>query len=132
MVQPGDVILRESTTFMTSAAVLVEHALAYIRGNVNSGIKVSDVANAVGVSRRLLELRFKECRQPPISDSIRDARFRHAERLLAETKLPIARIADSCGFPSGNSLMRAFKKRHGMTMCAFRKLNSRVGLQHTH
>jgi LacI family transcriptional regulator len=124
MIQPGDVILRESTTFTSPAAVLVEHALAYIHDNVDSGIKVGDVANAVGVSRRLLELRFKECHQPTIGDSIRNARFRHVERLLDETSLPIGRIADSCGFPSATSLMRAFKKRYGVTMRSFREAAS--------
>lgn len=123
-IQPGDVILRESTSFTSPAAVLVGHALAYIRDNVDSGINVGDVANAVGVSRRLLELRFKECRQPTISDSIKNARFLHVERLLNETRLPIGRIADSCGFPSATSLMRAFKKSYGVTMRDFRKLNS--------
>jgi len=123
--QPGEVILRESTTFTSPAAVLVEHALAYIRDNVDSGIKVRDVADAVGVSRRLLELRFGECHQFTVSDSIRNERFRHVERLLAETGMPLARIADSCGFPSATGLMRAFKKRHGMTMLCFRRLNGR-------
>ena len=123
MIPPGEVIFRESTTFMSPAAVLVEHALAYIRDNVGTNITVGDVANAVGVSRRLLELRFCECRQPTVSDLIRKERFRHTERLLAETKLPIARIADSCGFPSVNSLMRAFKKRYGVSPGQWRKAN---------
>ena len=125
MIPPGEVIFRESTTFMSPAAVLVEHALAYIRDNVDSAITVGDVAKAVGVSRRLLELRFNECRQPTISDLIRNERFRHTERLLAETKLPVARIADSCGFPSVNSLMRAFKKRYGVSPGQWRKASLR-------
>lgn len=105
------VIERDSTRVVPPAGYIVREALAYIRLNAVKGIGVEDVVRHVGVSRRLLYLRFRQMHGKSIHETILDTRLAAAKRKLSETNLPLARIAADCGFGSANRLSHAFFER---------------------
>lgn len=55
------------------------------------------------------------------SDLLHDRVIFEARKLLAETKLPVAAIADTLGFTSAAYFTRAFQTRTGKTPSAFRR-----------
>ena len=105
------VIERDSTRVVPPAGYIVREALAYIRSDAVKGIDVEDVVRHVGVSRRLLYLRFRQMNGKSIHETILDTRLAAAKRKLSETNLPLARIAADCGFGSANRLSHVFFER---------------------
>lgn len=111
---PGTVVERESTFFLKPAAILVRRALDFIRDNATKDINVSDVARRLGVSRSLLDLRFREFQHTSIAAEIRRARFAEVERKLRETDLSLVKIANLCGFPTLSNMIRSFRAHYGL------------------
>lgn len=114
------VIERDSTRVVPPAGYIVREALAYIRLNAVKGIGVEDVVHHVGVSRRLLYLRFNQMHGKSIHETILDTRLAAAKRKLSETNLPLARIAADCGFGSANRLSHVFFERFNTYPTDFR------------
>jgi len=117
----GRTHVRESSSPISQAGNLVRRALQYIDRNAHKGIDVEDVARALGISRRLLHLRFQEIQGTTPYDVIRTRRLDLVRHRLAMTHESIAEIAASCGFASENHLMHLFKREFGVTMRAFRR-----------
>ncbi len=107
---------RESTAPIAPAAQLIRRALALIDRQATRGLGVNELAHELGVSRRLLELRFSQFERRTAAEALDDRRFEELVRRLEETDEPIARIAASCGFRDLSSLTRRFRKRYGKTM----------------
>ena len=116
-------VVRESTAPVSQAGLLVRRAQQFIEKNACKGVGVDDVARHLGVSRRLLYMRFREVKDLSPFEVIRAVRLEAVCRRLRTTRETIASIAADCGFESETHLMRLFKRRFGMTMHAFRKRN---------
>ena len=116
-------IVRESTAPVSQAGLLVRRAQQFIEKNACKGIGVDDVARHVGVSRRLLYLRFREVKDLSPFEAIRTVRLEAVCRRLRTTRETIASIAADCGFESETHLMHLFKRRFGVTMQTFRTRN---------
>lgn len=52
--------------------------------------------------------------------ALREARLRHAARLLEATDLPVERVAQASGFVSPFHFHRVFRERFGMPPGAYR------------
>jgi len=85
------------------------------------GIKVEDVVKHIGVSRRLLYLRFQQINGKSIHATILDTRLELVKRKLHQTTVPLSRIAKDCGFGSANRLSHLFHERFGIYPNDFRK-----------
>ena len=118
--RPLAVVERESTTHLSARGALVDRARKFIADNAMSGISVQDVADAIKVSRRLLDLRFAESGLGSMADIIRRKRLAVVKQLLKQTTLSDSRIAVRCGFRSVGSLRNLFRRVHGMSMSAYR------------
>ena len=114
-------VRRDSTADVSLAGKLVQKAVAYIRKNALRDISVPDVANHLGCSRRLADLRFRELMGTSIGETILATRLDEAKRLLATTREPIDAIALRCGYTNPNSLKNLFKRRFGLTMRDWRR-----------
>ena len=112
---------RESTAPVSQAGFLIRRAQQFIDKNACKGIGVDDVARHLGVSRRLLYLRFREIKGIAPFEAIRDRRLEAVRHRLLTTHETIAAIAADCGFESETHLMHLFKRRFGLTMRAFRR-----------
>ncbi len=98
----------------------VVEALRYIWENATRGILVSDVVKHVGLSRRVLEVRFQRETGHSMHARILRVRLERVKAFLQETDLPMRDIAAKCGFGSENYLGKVFRKEFGMTLRQFR------------
>lgn len=125
-VSGGRIIERDSTHTTTPSSKLVEDALALIRKHAKRDINAEALALRLGVSRSLLDLRFRQATGTSIHETILTTRLNEVKRLLRETSTPIGRITGACGFTSENHVKNLFRKRFGCSMSDYRN-SSRVG-----
>ena len=117
------IVERESTRPPAPAAYLIERATAFIAENATKGIGPKDVAAHLGVSRTLLDLRFREMGSATVGELILEQRLAALSGMLRKSKGPIAQAIKECGFGSVNHAKAVFKKRFGMTMREYRRRN---------
>ena len=115
------IVERESTRPISPATHLAEAAMAFIRHNAIKGIGAADVARHLRVSRRLCDLRFRECYGDSILEAILKIRFNELKRRLVSSNIRIGKITAACGFACESHAKRAFKRRFGMSMREWRK-----------
>ena len=111
---------RESTMDFRGGGLLVSTACEYIRSYASDAPSVQDVANHCRVSRRLLELRFREINECSVREEIERTRLKKVCTLLRETKIPLGEIARRTGYASQPNLCALFRKRFGCSMRDFR------------
>ena len=121
------IVERETTRDLSGAARLVTSAEKFINANSCQGLPPSPkgltpsaLATALKVSRRYLEIRFKEVKGEGIAEAIRRRKLEEVCRLLRETDLPIGEIASRCGFPVQTHLNAVFRRIYGTTLRAYR------------
>ena len=124
------IVERESTRPPAPAAVLIERAIKFIAENATGGICPQDVADSLGISRRLLDLRFRETGNATVGRQILEKRLAALSSMLQRSKVPICRAIKNCGFGSVNYAKDVFKKRFGMTMREWRTSNFRAAVGH--
>jgi LacI family transcriptional regulator len=110
------VSIRESTLSSSPHADFVQKALDWIDANACQYIGASDVARALGVSRRILDLRFRELLRTTVHAVLRERRLEEVKRLLADTDMSIGRITEQCGFTSAGHLKNLFRRTTGVSM----------------
>lgn len=81
---------------------------------------VDSLAARVALSpSRFARLFTRETGVPPMR-GLREARLRHAARLLGSTGLTVGRVAAASGFPSPFHFNRVFRERYGVPPGAYR------------
>lgn len=123
--EPLKVVERESTAHVSTGTAVVERASRFIDDHALEGIGVDDVADAIRVSRRLLDLRFAESGLGSVAGIIRAKKLAEAKRLLKQTSLSDSRIAMRCGFKNVGTLRNLFRKTCGMSMRVYRHRGAR-------
>ena len=118
------VAIRESTPRLPLAESLVARAKEFIDKHATDGISPGDVASHLGISRPLLDLRFRETQKTSVGRLITETRLSEVARKLRETRLSIAAIQETCGFKNANALKNLFKRRYNMSMRDWRAQNS--------
>jgi LacI family transcriptional regulator len=121
-VAPKGVVTRISTDMRAVPDLGVARALRYIHQNyANPGLAVPQIAAAGGVSRRKLEIAFRKTLDHSIHDEIADVRLKQVKKLLRESTMTIATIAEETGFRRPNHLFRTFKMHTGLTPTDYRR-----------
>ena len=120
LVPPFGVIARQSTDILAVNDEEVAEALRYIRSH-DAETSVADVLEHVSVSRRSMEIRFKNAMGHSIEQELINARISHAKHLLTETSMPITQVALSSGYQSSTGFSAAFKKETGRSPREYRK-----------
>jgi len=119
---PLYVVTRQSTDIMAIEDKTVAKAVNYIRRNSRKLIQVSDVAQAVGLSRRALEQHFRKALNHSVHDEIKHTRVNQMANLLIGTNLSVSRIAKLLGYLyEFNNISRYFKQLKGMSPSDYRK-----------
>ena len=72
--------------------------MRFIRDHARESVTVEMAARAAGLSRRVLEKRFRKILNHSTLQEIRRVRTDQIARLLVETNLPVATIAETLGF----------------------------------
>ena len=122
-------VLRDSTTAPSPSRALVNRVLAFIDKNSCRRMNIDDIARHFNVSRRLLDLRFRESGGGTVQQAISVRRLEEAKRLLSSTDMPITQIVSNCGFNSPNHFKAVFRKATGLSMRAWRKDHSPATLR---
>ena len=118
---PQKIDVRESTSAVSYSGKLVQRALTLIRSGLTSGVSPEDIARRLGVSRRLLDLRFTQLQGATVSSAIRQERLALLRSMLTERPGTIEGLSISCGFRNPNSAKRMFREAFGITMKDFRR-----------
>lgn len=100
---------RPSTDFIAVEEPCVAKALRFIRDQARTGITVAQVADASGTSRGMLDRKFRKLLRRSIAEEISRARTEQIARLLQDTTIPVAEIAEAFGFSDTESFLRSFQ-----------------------
>ncbi len=121
-IMPVKSISHRSSTLTTSqSGRLVQKALVYIRRNFMRKINPASTAAYLGVSRSLLDLRFRELLGTSVSRTIDEERIRVVCDRLKSGNATLKEIARDCGYSDSFQLMHKFKQKFGITAASYRK-----------
>ncbi|HJD04923.1 MAG TPA: AraC family transcriptional regulator [Candidatus Mediterraneibacter caccogallinarum] len=114
-------IKSEAASQKETENLYVREALEYTQNNYHYGIRVSDIADYVGVSRGYLHTLFTKTLGQSPQEYLVNYRITRAQQLLEITDLPVEGVAQSCGYSDPLVFSKLFKKRTGKTPSAYRK-----------
>jgi LacI family transcriptional regulator len=112
-IPPIGIATRQSTDLVAVDDERLAQAMRFIREHAHEVISVEDIARAAGISRSLLERKFREAFGRSPWDHVTQLRLRKAEQLLTQTGLSIAEIAERSGFGTPEYFSAAFRKLTG-------------------
>ena len=115
IIPPRGVIQRASTGHEQVHDRVIATALSYLRKNYLSPIGVAEIVAAVGVSRRVLEMRFRQVLNRGIHEELTRLRIEEAKRQISNQDASITVIAEACGFSSIHYFSTAFKRETGVS-----------------
>lgn len=121
LVDPIGVTTRRSSDVIAVEDRHVAQALRFIRDNGRRPIRVGDVVSHSAIGRRALEIRFQKALNRSIRDQIQRTHLERVNQLLAETELPLEKVAELSGFNSLSYLSNVFRRETGMTLAQYRR-----------
>lgn len=124
IVEPTSVITRQSTDIYATSDSYISIILKYIHQNADKKMNVKDLTKLVPLSRRLLEVRFKQVTGQPIYSYLLNLRIERFAQKLLESDIPIVEIAMNIGFMDYKNISRQFKNIKGHTPSEYRTLYS--------
>ena len=121
LIEPLGIITRQSTDVLAIDDRQVASAVRFIREHACEGIGVDDVLRHVPLSRSVLERRFRKYLKRSPQIEIRSVQLKRVKQLLAETDLPLERIATLAGFEHPEYMSVVFKRETGQTPGQYRR-----------
>lgn len=115
------VIERDSTQDLRGGGQLVMRVDNYLRENFTQKITIDDIAKRLHVSRRLVEMRFREIRECSVLDRLTALRMAEAKHKLETTTIPVGEIATACGYGTVQAFRNAFIAATHMSPREYRK-----------
>ena len=104
----------------------IRAALSCIHDNACRGISVKQVIRQTQrVSHVTFHRRFQEVVGKSPAEAIRERKLQEVRRLLTATELPVAMIADLCGFRTPKELARSFRAAENTTPRDYRNMKVR-------
>jgi AraC-like DNA-binding protein len=113
-------VLSETVDDLPFSNPALQRMIARLWSNLHRNVTVEDLVHASGLSRAQAYRIFTEGYGVPPKQAIATARLWLAEGLLA-ANLPVAEVADRCGFPSADTFTRAWKRDHGVSPSHWRR-----------
>lgn len=120
---PSRVVTRTSTDIVAVPDSQVTRALNFIRDNCRRELYVDEVAKAAGLSRRVLEKRFRATLNRSINRQIQRQRVDIVMKMLTESTLTISEIALTTGFTDAAHIARYFRGQTGISLADYRRQN---------
>ena len=121
LVEPGQVVTRASTDIMAVEDADVAQAIRMIREHACRGLRVKEVADSVGLSRRALQQRFQRVVQRTPKQELMRVQIDRAKMLLSQTDMSVETVSKRCGFTAFEYFVRAFRRETGTTPYRYRK-----------
>ena len=99
---------------------IVGRAIAIMQANLETPLTIGAVAKQIGRSQRDLEMRMQADLGATPQAVYRRLRLIQARKLVLETTVGVAEIAQRCGYENPSALTRAFRAEFGATPRAMR------------
>ncbi len=98
-----------------------ERAKTFISENIDRRLSVSDVAEAVGVSKNYLTNVFSAGEGVPLIEYINRRKLSYMIELVRRYDYTIAQAGEHVGFTDANYISRIFKRYYGVTLTEYRQ-----------
>lgn len=121
IINPTRIELRQSTELYNIEDNYIEKVVKHIVKRFNKEISIDDLSEIVPLSRRNLEIRFKNEMGTSIYQFILELRINHFSNLLLSTDRSLFDLALESGFNDCKNISRIFKKFKGATPVEFRE-----------
>jgi LacI family transcriptional regulator len=121
LIEPAGVSTRRSTDVLSAADSNLTKALTFIRDHVYERLTIDVVAEFAGLSRSVLQRRFRAVFHETVHDAIMRMRLKRACELLTLTDLPQIDVAEKSGFKHCEYMGAVFKARVGKTPAQYRR-----------
>jgi AraC-like DNA-binding protein len=92
----------------------------YIKRNISSNLKVSDIASTFGYNEKYLSHRFVEIAGIPLKQYILKTKIESANFMLTDTNKSIAEISKDLGFSDSHNFSRTYKNITGLSPSEYR------------
>lgn len=123
-IDPLHLNLRNSTETYSISNKYIKEVVNYMENNFRDDYNIKLLTDLVPLSRRNLEIKFKEEIGTSVYQFILDCRIEHFAKLLISTDREVCEIAIEAGFNTCKNASRLFKKVKGCTPLEFRKKNT--------
>ena len=125
-----DAILERKTTNLQVQSKKLDRILLRVNTLIeeqygDAALAPETIADYFGMSASYFKKQFKSATGRSLNDHITQYRLRKAEEYLSESSLPVAEIAQKCGFLNINYFYTLFKKNHGITASEYRELRQK-------
>ncbi len=120
-IDPIRVVVRHSTDVLAIDDRHICAAVHHIRQFACQGISAEDVADHVGLSRHVLERKFRQLIGRSPHAEIRIVQIARIKQLLIETDMPLKNIADAVGISHTEYVSVMFAREVGITPGMFRR-----------
>jgi LacI family transcriptional regulator len=118
---PLETVTRLSSDALAVSDPRIGMALRLIRDQAATGVRIDGIAREVGLSRSVLQRRFRAILHRSVHQEILNVRIRHARELLATTEISLAAVAERAGFKHQEYLGAVFRARIGRTPAQVRE-----------
>ncbi len=103
----------------TTGDAELDHCIELMQANIEEPLPIADLVDAIGLSNRSLERKFRAHLSTTPNTFYRELRLAKANNLLLNTSMPVREVGLACGFSSGFSGL--YKSFFGITPAAMRK-----------
>ncbi|HCE42947.1 MAG TPA: hypothetical protein DET40_05320 [Lentisphaeria bacterium] len=116
------VMATDPATSRRQEPVLAHRCIECMTENFSDpSFNINRLAKILNVNRNHLSRSFSEAREVTLTRYLQTLRFQKALSLLRKTSLPVAQIAEDCGFASASYLAHCLQKEMGISASEFRK-----------
>lgn len=123
LIHPTHVVARLSTDIIAISDPHVAQAVRFIQNACKKPLYVDEVAKAVGLSRRVLEKRFRVSLNRTIHEQIRKSRISVITNMLIDSTMSVSEIAFATGFTDATHIARYFRAETGVSLAEYRRQN---------
>lgn len=121
IIDPLRIDERGSSNVQATDDKLVVRTLQFIKEHESHAISIQDILSNIPLSRRSLEIRFKNAVGRSLQKEIWRVHIEKAKKLLASTSFPMPDIAEQSGFIDAQRLSEVFKRETGVSPMSYRK-----------
>ena len=115
LIPPDGIAIRQSTDTFADDDPVIARTLLYIRDNMSRPFGAAQIADALGVSRSVLDKTFVAKFGHSIGKEILSRRMSKARILLGQGQMNINEISRACGFCAPGYFIRKFTAVYGTT-----------------
>ncbi|MCH4213401.1 MAG: DNA-binding transcriptional regulator [Prevotella sp.] len=120
------IVSRASTNTFATDDPYIQKAIDFIHSHLDHTISVENLLQHLPLSRRLLEIKFKQATGRTIHDYIISNRLNLFASTLLESSRPIKEIALDLSFENYGNLIRLFRQKKGCTPTEYRTRNKHM------